>query len=277
MPHTEHYLDAADGLRLRARLWAPAAPPRALLLLTHGMGEHSSRYVHVAGALTAAGYALAAHDLRGHGRSEGPRGHTPNYAQTLDDIQLVYDWAAGQFPSLQRFLYGHSLGGQLTLSFALDRQPEAAGVIASAPWLRLKPPPPASKAIAGRLINSVWPAFTYDTELGPVPMSHDADHLNSFPELDLTHTRISVRLGVGALDHGLELLRRAPEFERPLLILHGEADLTMDPAGSREFYERAGSADKTFKLYPGFYHEVHNEIERARVLADIVDWLNARG
>lgn len=276
MTHTEEWLTARDGVRLRAREWAPDSPARALAVLTHGHGEHSSRYVHVAAALNAAGFVVAAHDLRGHGQSGGPRGHVPSYAQVLDDVQMVYDWAAKRHPGLRRFLYGHSMGGQITLWFALERKPQAAGVVVTGAWLRLNPPPPPAKVLLGRVMSRVWPSFTLNSELEAVPMAHDAEHLNSLPELDLTHTKITARLGAEAVDHGLALLERAAEFTYPVLILHGEADPVTDPAASREFHARAGSVDKTVKVYPGLYHEIHNEYERAAILADVVAWMEER-
>ncbi len=281
MALVEEKLTASDGVRLRARMWAaeragPEGAARGLVVLTHGHGEHSSRYVHVAAALNAAGYAVAAHDLRGHGQSGGPRGHAPSYEQVLDDVQQVYDWGVKQHPGVKRFLYGHSLGGQITLAFALERKPEAAGVVVTGPWLRLNPPPPRSKVVLGRVMSRVWPTFTLNTELEAVPMAHDTEHLNSLPELELTHTKITAKLGAEALDHGLRLLERAGEFTYPVFLLHGEADPVTDPKASREFYEAAGSADKTLKVYPGLYHEIHNEFERGEILAEVVAWMEAR-
>jgi alpha-beta hydrolase superfamily lysophospholipase len=276
MAHSEHFIAAGDGVRLRLQHWTPMGQPRALVVITHGHGEHSSRYAHVAQALNAGAYAVVAHDLRGHGRSGGPRGHIPGYAQVLDDVHAVSAWARAQHAGQVCFLYGHSMGGQITLSYALDRKPEVAGVVVSAPWLRLKYMPPGWKVRLGLALSQVWPTFALDTGLDAVPMAHDTAHLGSMPELDLTHTRISARLGAEALSHGGALLAAAPAFSLPLLILHGEADSAMDPAGSRAFYERAASRDKTLKLYPGLYHEVHNETERSQVLADIRAWLDDR-
>jgi alpha-beta hydrolase superfamily lysophospholipase len=269
-------LTAGDGTKLRVREWASPGAARALVVLTHGHGEHSSRYIHVAAAFNAAGFTVAAHDLRGHGQSGGPRGHVPSYAQVLNDVQLVYDWAVQRHTGAPCFLYGHSMGGQITLSFALDRKPEAAGVIVTGPWLRLNPPPPLAKVALGRVMSKLWPTFTLNTELELVPMAHDAAHLASLPDLELCHTKISARLGAEALDHGLALIERAPEFTLPVLVLHGEADPVTDHTASAEFHSRAGSADKTRKVYPGLYHEIHNEFERGQILAEVVAWMEAR-
>ncbi|MGH2524811.1 MAG: alpha/beta fold hydrolase, partial [Anaerolineales bacterium] len=210
-----------------------------------------------------------------HGKSGGPRGHASNYDVLLDDLQLVWDWAKRENLGRQRFLYGHSMGGQITLNFALRRQPDAAGVMVSAPWLILTYMPPAWKVALARTLAAVWPTFTQSTGLDvAVPMAHDQAHLNSFPDLNLAHALISARMGFNMLTGAAAALARAPEFTLPLLILHGDDDGAMSPAGSQQFYERAASADKTFKHYAGMYHEVHNETERERVLKDVVEWLD---
>ena len=275
---TQGILTASDGTPLRTQQWVPAGPPKALVVITHGHGEHSSRYVHVGAALAAAGYAAAAYDLRGHGQSGGPRGHTPSYAQLMADAQQVFAWAVGALPAPKTFLYGHSMGGQITLAFALERRPPVAGVVVSAPWLRLKFVPPAWKVQLGRALRQIWPGLTLSSGLDKSqPLAHDTAWLNSLPELNLTHTQISARLGADMLDHATDVLARAGTFQYPLLLLHGGDDQIMDPAGSREFYAAAGSADKTLKVYPELYHEIHNEhaAHRAAVLADLVAWLDA--
>ncbi len=272
-------LTAGDRLTLRTQLWTPERSTKALVVLTHGHGEHSSRYGHVAAALAASGYAVAAYDVRGHGRSGGQRGHTPRYAQLLDDLQVVVDWAKRTIPTRQWFLYGHSMGGQITLAYALDRQPDAAGVIVTAPWLRLKFMPPAWKVQLGLTIGKVWPSFAMSSGLDQSqPLSHDTGHLNSLPEHDLNHTQITARLGADALTHGADVLARAAEFKYPLLIMHGADDQIMDPEGTRRFYAAAASADKTLKVFPDLFHEIHNEFpeRRGEVLADVVAWLDKR-
>lgn len=170
------------------------------------------------------------------------------------------------------------MGGQIALNFALNRKPAVAGVLVTAPWLRLAFTPPAWKVRLGTLIGSVWPSFALASGLeGGQPMAHDTAHLNGLPEGELNHTKISARLGADAIAHGAEALARAAEFNYPLL-LHGSDDQVIDPQASREFYAAAGSADKTLKLYPGLFHEIHNELpeRRGEVLADMIAWLDAR-
>src|SRR5919199_2405933 len=124
---------AADGVRLYGQGWQPQGEPLAVVCLVHGQGEHSGRYAGLAAALVEAGYAVLAFDLRGHGRSEGQRGHTPSYDAWLGDIARLLEEAGNRFPRRPRFLYGHSMGGNLVLGYALRRAhaDPLAGVIAS--------------------------------------------------------------------------------------------------------------------------------------------------
>ncbi len=275
MPYTESHLTAPDNIILRTQRWRPESEIKAAVVLTHGHGEHSGRYVHVGQALNAAGYALYAYDVRGHGKSGGPRGHTPRYDALLDDLQLVWDLAKNENPGKKLFLYGHSMGGQITLNFALRRRPEAFGVLVSAPWLILTYSPPAWKVSLAKVLSNLLPTFTQKTGLDvALKMAHDEAHLNSLPDLNLAHTFMSARMGFDVLAAAADALAHAADFKYPLLILHGDADGAMNPAGSKQFYEQATSTDKTLKLYPGMFHEVHNETERAMVIRDVIEWLD---
>ena len=123
MQHIEFTQQAPDGVQFYFQGWQPETPPKAVVCLVHGLGEHSGRYAHVAAALNDAGYALLGFDLRGHGKSGGPRGHTPSYETLMDDIGRLLAEAAQRYPGQPQFLYGHSLGGNLVLNYALRRKP----------------------------------------------------------------------------------------------------------------------------------------------------------
>jgi alpha-beta hydrolase superfamily lysophospholipase len=276
MSHSEQRLHVPDGTALRVQHWPPQAEAKAAVVVTHGHGEHCGKYHHVAQALNAAGYAAYLWDLRGHGKSGGPRGHVPRYDSFYDDLQTVLNQAQAAYPARRLFLYGHSMGGQIVLSFSLHRPAPLAGVIVSAPWLRLSYQPPAWKVTLARTMSSLWPTFSQDTGVGDVPLTHDLEFWKGMPEQNLQHYTMSARLGFAALAAGEDVLDHAGEFRLPLLLLHGAADGVIALAGSQSFYERAASTDKTLQTYPGLYHEIHNETERARVLADIVAWLDAR-
>ena len=133
MQHIEFTQQAPDGIQFYFQGWQPETPPKAVVCLVHGLGEHSGRYAHVAAALNDAGYALLGFDLRGHGKSGGPRGHTPSYETLMDDIGRLLAEAAHRYPGRPQFLYGHSLGGNLVLNYALRRKPGIGGVVATSP------------------------------------------------------------------------------------------------------------------------------------------------
>jgi len=276
MSRQEYAFLSRDGLTLQTYVWTPKGRPRAAVVLTHGHGEYAAKYEHVAQAFVSAGLALLAYDLRGHGRSGGPRGHAPRYEALLSDLQRVMGRADALFPDAPRFLYGHSFGGQVTLQYVLERRPLVSGVIVSAPWLRLTYAPPAWRVALARGLAGVWPEFTQDTGLAAsVPMTHDADLLANYPDPHLAHGKITARLGLDAMLTGEETLRRAAEITAPLLVLHGEQDGVFDPDVSRQLFERVVTHDKALCVYPGMYHEIHNEIDRAQVLNDILGWIDS--
>ncbi len=100
-----------DGLTMLGRVWQTTGTPKGIVNLVHGLGEHTGRYAHIAEALTKIGYNLIGFDLRGHGLSEGKRGHTPDYDYIMDDVELFLEKSSEFFGSDQpHFLYGHSLG-----------------------------------------------------------------------------------------------------------------------------------------------------------------------
>src|SRR5438067_5246808 len=163
----ECWLSAPDGTQLFTRCAAPtedAGAARANVLLVHGMGEHSARYFHVATHLVSCGYRVCAFDMRGHGRSEGRRGDIASYELLLDDLALVWEWmsTANELPS---FLYGHSLGGQVVLNFAVGKKPAASGAVITSPWLRLAFEPKPWKLLFAQLTHKIWPTFTQRTDV----------------------------------------------------------------------------------------------------------------
>ena len=276
MQHVEFAQQAPGGVRFYYQSWQPDSPPTAAICLVHGLGEHSGRYAHVADALTQAGYALLAFDLRGHGLSGGGRGDAPSYEVLLDDIARCLDEAAARFPGKPRFLYGHSLGGGLVLNYALRRRPSLAGVVASSPWLRLAFAPPTAKLALARAMGRVLPAFAQSNGLDPADLSHDPDVVRSYEIDPLVHDRITARLAVSTLDAGEWALAHASEFTLPLLIMHGSADRITSAEASREF-ARQVPRDCTFKLWEGLDHETHNEPEKSQVLQFVINWLMSRG
>ncbi len=264
---------SSDGLEMYSRDWSPAGTPKAAVALVHGLGEHIGRYTHVAEALTARGYALLGFDLRGHGKSGGRRGHTPSYDALLDDIAAFLAQVETRLPGRPRFLYGHSLGGNLVINYPLLRKPDLAGVIATGPWLRIAfAPPPALVALA-KLMNAIAPGFAQNNRLDIHGLSHDAAVVTAYANDALVHDRISARMFLSLYTSGLWALEHAAEFPLPLLLMHGAEDPIVSAEASREFAERAGG-NVTLKLWEGAYHEIHNEAVKPEVFKLMLAWLD---
>lgn len=263
-----------DGETLILRTAETAGPVRADVVLVHGLGEHSRRYEPVARVLAERGLRLGAWDLRGHGRSSGARGDAARHALLIEDIAQ----AVGCFTKSGRpwFLLAHSFGGQLALRYLEEKQPDCAGAVVFAPWLRLASDPPWWKLALAHLTRRVWPAFSLDTESEWQRLSRDRAYLEALPDVDLIHRRISSRLYFAMRAAGEMVLAEAAKLRVPLLLLHGEDDPITSARATAELYAQAGSGDKTLRTYPGVRHEIHNDLGREEVLAEVADWLVAR-
>lgn len=274
-PGNPYALRTAGHGGLFAREWLPAAAPRAVVCLVHGLGEHSGRYGLVAEALTAAGFALNAFDLPGHGRSPGQRGHVRSYEACLADIQGLLDEAARRMPGKPLFLYGQSLGGNLALNFVLRRRPQLAGVIATAPLLRLAFEPPRAKVLLAKAMGRVWPSFSNVCGCDAAALTRDPEVVRAYVDDPLAHDLISAGLFVQMTRGGLWALEHASELSVPALVMHGSADQLTSADASRQFAERAGRGC-ALRIWEGAWHELHHEPEREAVFAHLVAWLNER-
>ena len=273
MQNSEFKLISRDGIKLVGRASSPATPPKAVVFLVHGLGEHSGRYSHVSEALNAAGYAVVAGDLRGHGNSGGKRGHTPDYALLLDDMFQGLEKTKELFPHLPLFLYGHSLGGNLVLLYTLKRKPILAGVVATAPLLRLAFQPPRWKQqlLCGLRALKINPSISSGLE--DTHLSRDINVIRSYRNDPLTHRIITPPLALGMLEAGEWCLAHAQEFPVPVLLMHGDADRITSFKATQEFAKVLADSG-TLKILPGNYHEPHNEPEKRETLALLTGWLD---
>ncbi|HEX7975428.1 MAG TPA: alpha/beta hydrolase [Anaerolineales bacterium] len=274
MNQFESTLRTADGLPLFIQGWDPQDEPRAVVCLVHGLGEHSGRYTHLAEPLTRAGYALIALDLRGHGKSGGPRGHTPSFDALLDDIALLLQEAGKRYPDTARFLYGHSLGGLLVLNYVLRRKPMLAGVIATGAGLHSSLEEQTLKVSFAKMMGKVLPTVTLATGLDPKDICRDPRVVAAYQNDPLVHDRSTLAMAKYNFEAMPYALTHASEFHLPLLLMHGTADRLTYLSGSQEFADQVPGC--TLKLWDGLCHEIHNEPEQDQVFAFLLDWLDAR-
>jgi alpha-beta hydrolase superfamily lysophospholipase len=275
MKHRKFNWQAHDGVQLFAQAWEPSTNPVAIICLVHGLGEHSQRYLHLARALNEAGYVLFTIDQRGHGQSKGPKGHIPTYDAFMDDIAQLLAEADQRWSGYPCFLYGHSMGGNLVLNYILRRQPQLAGVVATAPWLRLVASPPGLQIKLLRFIDRFYPALAFSNRLDPLVLSRNPAVAEAYKADPLVHDRISTRLFLNIDESGEWALAHAYEFRLPLLLIHGSADRLTSAEASQEFARRIPE-NCLFKLWPELYHEPHNEPEQGEVFAFILGWLQTQ-
>jgi alpha-beta hydrolase superfamily lysophospholipase len=264
----------ADGVRLFERRWLPEGAPKAALAIVHGYAEHSGRYAYVGEAIAARGYAVHAVDLRGHGRSEGPRAFVRSFDAYLADLRAFLDRVRATTPGAAVFLLGHSMGGTIVALAAVADRPAVEGILLSGPVTVRNAPRLFERVI--NVIARVAPMLPL-TKLAAGAVSRDPDVVRRYDEDPLVYRG---RMRVGLLAAMLRAARRVDsgiaKMSLPVLFMHGTADQLTTPEGSRDLYERAASSDKTLKLYDGLYHEILNEPERDEVIADIAAWLAAR-
>ncbi len=266
-----------DGVKIFAQGWSPSEQPAAIFCLIHGLGEHSGRYAHFAEHLNNHNIALLAFDLRGHGRSDGARGHASNFKQLVDDVDCFLDHAESLFPDSPHFLYGHSLGGTLVLHHAMQggKNRNLRGVIATAPMFRPAFQPPKWKVTLARLVQAVVPKLSLSNEVQLEHLSRNPQVMIDCMNDTLVHNRISAKLGVCFLDAGLEALEVTSEFPFDLLLMHGVEDQITCHHSSVEFAEKAGEFC-TLKLWSDLYHELHNEPEKEEIFDFVVAWAQER-
>ena len=272
MMHKQFVRASKDGLELFFQEWRPEGQMRAVVGLVHGLGEHSGRYLHFADYLNNAGYGLVAIDLRGHGHSDGRRGHTPSYEAFMDDLGLLNRTIEERFPGDSIFIYGHSMGGNLALNYVLRRQPSIKGVVVTGPWLKLAFEPPTVQKLLAKGVGAIWPGFTQKNQLDPSQLSHEP-HIGDTSDKDtLAHNLISARLFTVIHQAGEWALVHAAEFLPPLLLMHGSEDTVTSSQASQIFAGKVHSCE--MKIWDGLYHELHNEPEYKEVFETTVVWMN---
>lgn len=266
-----------DGTKFFMQGWEPEnANPKALVLLVHGLGEHTARYAHVGKALTDAGYALASFDLRGHGKSGGARGHASSLDAYMQDIRQFVRLMEKRYPNLPHFMYGHSLGGLLTLAYSIQYGKHLRGVLVTGPGLRSSLQEQKAKVAMVRLLGSVLPTMTVQSGLDAATVSRDTAIVETYKNDPLIHYSTSLGFGKAALSAVDLCFARAGDFPVPLLMIHGKADKIAYSSGSEEFARLVSAAgqDVTLKLWDDLYHEVHNEPEKEEVFQYMIAWLD---
>lgn len=271
---SEFSWQTADGIQIYGINW-PCENPCAVVGIIHGLGEHVHRYEHAVNYFNHHNIAVVGYDRRGHGRSGGKKGHTVSYKAFLDEVGQLAVEAEERYPNLPFFMYGHSMGGNLLLSYITRRHPTIQGAIVSAPHIRLAFQPSTIMLALGRMMKGIIPGFTQPNGLAVEQISRDQAVVEKYKADPYVHDRLTAITGMSMLESAAILNKYEGSFPVPLLLMHGGEDGITSPQASEDFAGRI-TGDVTFKKWDGLYHEIHNEPEQEAVFATIVGWINER-
>ena len=261
---------------VRYRHWRPDGSPRAVVLLLHGLGEHSGRYQRVASLMCSRGFAVLAPDHLGHGESPGVRVMVSDFDDYLPAVDALRSIITEVYPQLPCFLLGHSMGGLLAGRILLDRQQQYQGALLSAPALAAAEPPPAIVQWIAKLPAKVAPSFGV-MALDANGVSRDPKVVEDYKDDPLVnHAKVTAGLAVGIFAAMDRVMSGASTITLPTLVCHGGADTMADPKGSEAFVAAITASDKTLTIFPELYHEIFNEPEGDDIVAVYCDWIEAR-
>lgn len=274
MTHQEGTFTGVHHLEIFYQSWLPEDPPKAALLIVHGLGEHSGRYLEMVNHFVPKGYAVYGLDHVGHGRSEGRRGYVESFDDFTANLRTHHRMIRSWLPDIPLFLVGQSMGGLIGAAYLLEHQSEFAGAALCSP--SIKPPPeigPFTIRLA-RLLSILTPNLGM-TSLNFDELSSDPDAVEAARNDELmNHGKVGARLGSEIVRAMQRVMEAAGQITLPLIVLQGAEDRIVDPDGSRNFHAAAGSKDKTLKVYEGMRHEVYHERDRHLPLNDLEQWFD---
>ena len=261
------------GKSLQGHMY-PLPDPKAVVLIVHGMGEYGRRYERfVIPRLLDDGFSVITYDQFGHGLNPGKKGHHPGHEYLLESIDKCLEKSKQGFGDLPVILYGHSMGGNVALSYVLERPGRIAGAVISSPFLRLSFDPPAWKLALGKMLGKIFPSVTLTNEIDAHAISRIPEEVEAYLEDPLIHDRVSPAYSIALMEKGEIIIDRAREIDLPVLLLHGTEDRLTDPGASRELADRAGNNIEYHEIKGG-YHELHHDLQRQEVMNHILTWMN---
>jgi alpha-beta hydrolase superfamily lysophospholipase len=267
-------IQGKDSTDIYLRQWIPDKP-MAIMIITHGIGEHSGRYNAIAETLAAKRIAVYIPDLRGHGNSSGIRGHVQSFRDYIYDLKILYNKINDTYKELPVFIMGHSMGGVIATRYALTYKNDCSGLLLTSPAFIPTVEAPPIKKIVSSVLSTVMPTTQFSTNLDTVKLSHDENEVKAYTSDPLVHDKITSRLYLGLVENAAYCLDHASEITIPLLVLHGTDDAICSIRGSEIFFQRSISADKSLVTYQELYHELLHEIprEKKKVNAAIIAWI----
>ena len=275
MKHQEGFFKGVRDANIYFQGWLPEGEPRAILLIVHGLAEHSGRYGNVVNHFVPLGCAVYGIDHFGHGKSDGTRVYVERFDDYTDTLKVYFDMIRGWQPDKPIFLVGHSMGGLISAVYLLDHQAELAGAVLSGPAVKIPNHVTPAMLFLGKMLSALIPRFGL-LALSADGVSRDPLVVKAYVSDPLVHRgKATARLAAEMLKAMQTISGQAAKITLPIMIVQGSADRLVDPAGAQMLYDAVSSADKEIRIYDGFYHEVFNEPEHDKVLRDVEIWLEA--
>lgn len=267
---------APDGTSIFWKSWLPDGTPKAVVHVIHGYAEHIDRYTNVVNELLPAGYAVFGNDHRGHGKSQGKRGHVRSFQEYIDDEkQFRREVINAHFPGIPCFVLGHSMGSLIAMNYVEQNADGTKGLVLSGTGSQPGTDIPKILVVLTKILSKILPAVHVKSPLPPDFISRDKDVVKAYIDDPLVYNVITPRLAYEMNRYVVIGAQNTVKIKIPVLIQLGSKDTAF--SGQKELFEMVGAEDKTFKLYEGLKHEVYNElpVDRIKVLADLRSWLDA--
>jgi alpha-beta hydrolase superfamily lysophospholipase len=271
MIHQTWEWTTSDHAKMAAQKWMPEKRIKASIILIHGFGEHSSRYAHMAEFYCNHQIQVLTFDLRGHGKSAGARGYIPTQTTFWDDIDEFRENIKEALDDKPVFLYGHSMGGMIVLSYVLKRGSTFNGIITTSPQIDTATPISESTKKLAKFMNKIMPRFMIDGGLDRNFLSRDKSVVDAYNADPLVFGKVSTRLGVFMADNGAYIKAHAADFKEPLLMMVGSNEKIVSKTEVDAFMKSVPTG--TYKVWDGLYHELHNEPEKEQVYKYTLDWI----
>lgn len=262
------------GIEIFFQKWI-AVNAKAVIILVHGLGEHSGRYENLLKSLEDKKISLFAIDHRGHGKSDGKRGHIDSFMDYVYDLKLFLEFIKEENKGLPVIVFGHSLGGVIAAKYAMTYPDDLSMLVISSPGFAPAFKVPAWKTGIASFFSSRISSLTFPNGLSAADLSHNADTVTAYENDPLVHNKVTARFIVEFIRAGQECLNNAGSIKKPLLVFHGKEDHIADYKASEQFYNDTSSNNKKLFIFEGLYHETMNETdeERTKVLNDVTGWI----
>jgi acylglycerol lipase len=273
LKHIEGSFAGQHNYLIYYQAWLPEKDPKAILLVSHGLAEYGGRYRCLAERFVPLGFGVFALDHQGHGRSQGKPGYVTRFEEYPADLETFCDIVRRKYPDIKIFLLGHSLGGTIAAVHAIRHQDDLGGLVLSGSILKPGESVSWPAILAARLLGRLAPRAGMNI-IDADFLSHDKGVVAAYRDDPLVHHgKITYHLGTEILGAMQGILQNMSHIKLPVLIMYGGSDRLCNPAGSEMLFRGISSNDRTIKQYEGLYHEIFNEPERDKVLADLEKWL----